>query len=1240
MRWRVLGRLFFYPIFFLLLLSAILVSTELGSRVLVTPLDALVPHVSMSYKNGRLDPQLTLDYFQLDLGFLYIDIQEISVDWNPWCSLQQQLCLNDVQAKKLVVNLLPKQDDINASVTKQAPHLLQLPFAISLRNGFVEQGDLRIHSIQIDWQQAQLQADLHDDVVDIQQAHILSGAVHILNSSPPVTEEPKSSDWPLAHLPTIDLPLNLRLTDVQSGQFALTLSEQPTEQFKQVKLSGQWQRTDAVIEQLAFNHAHYGQLNLTGSSTLSHPYPLQLKIQAQPQGIPAFSVLKDSDWSLTLQGSMDELEVFAHENKRLGWDLTGKVALTSDKLPFAVVLAGEQMIWPDNNPPVLNYRQVNGQFSGDMDKHSFEFDATLSHVFEDQTIEANVQVKGKHSDQEVIIEKLVAKYPDRSGGLKGTASLNYKKSLSWQANLELDKILLPRFGLASAARLNGKVTHKGQYQNGQWAIHFTPMAVHGSYFDKPFKIAGDFNLTSELQGYFKQFKADFGDSHLTLHGKIGKQWQVNGDLRVDDLHSWLDTLKGSAHIKLQGTGSDEDPMISFQSEVTDLSFEQGRIQQANLTGSYQPKQDHKLAMALTIPRVRWQQFDLRELSASLHGNHAKHQLRLTSEGDIHSELSLSGKFNEASQRWQGLLEQAEIGSYGGYWNTQSDVKLVLDLASQQLGIAAHCWRSTHQSNICLQQEAQLGEKGLLELSLALESSDITPYLIPEKYQINGQLQGQAKASWSKESSPHIKATLNSERVVVNYNSLVEGLIEQIALNHLLLDVDINAQKSKLQVKIQTGQNDGINFLAEVDHQQKDLSGQLVIKNYQLGQFTKLFPDLNTMTGTVNSELLLSGQLAHPLLNGHLSIQHAKLELMANPTPIDELDFRLDFNGSHAQLLSQFKVGGGQTHLNGTLNWENELTATAQLKGQKLNVLLPPQSNLTLSPELTFTLEQGQPQLRGKIKIPKAEIIITKLADTGVALSKDVVYVDAFQTPPANNGSELDTRIQLELGKNIHVNAFGLTGRVMGNMDVVQNKGQAPQLFGSATFHDGKFAAYGQRLTIQENSSVHFNGDPEAANVEVRATRFIKNDNVTAGLILTGNLTHPKISFYSDPVMEQQEILSYIVRGRGFSDDTPANSMATAATVGVTAISSLGINKPLEMLPGISSVSLETEGEGNETQVTISGYVGERLYLKYGMGIFEPINEVTVRLYILNQLWLESVSGIEKSIDLYYSFMIE
>jgi autotransporter translocation and assembly factor TamB len=65
-----------------------------------------------------------------------------------------------------------------------------------------------------------------------------------------------------------------------------------------------------------------------------------------------------------------------------------------------------------------------------------------------------------------------------------------------------------------------------------------------------------------------------------------------------------------------------------------------------------------------------------------------------------------------------------------------------------------------------------------------------------------------------------------------------------------------------------------------------------------------------------------------------------------------------------------------------------------------------------------------------------------------------------------------------------------------------------------------------------------------------------------------------------------------------------------------------------------------EGSDEDMAATISAYVGNRLYLSYGVGIYEPINALTARLYLRSRLWLEVVSRLESSFDLYYRFDID
>ena len=1249
LRW--LGRLIFYPLFFFLLLSAVLLSTGPGSHLVASLVSATIPGLQLDYKAGRLNQEIALHYFELDLGFLFIAIEDVRLDWNPWCSLQNKLCVNEVEAKSLVLKLnsVNRRKNSKPGPPHNKHRLMQLPFDIEVQQGRVQQGDLRIYDIQIDWQQADVAVYLTDGLVDVKKAHMDSGAVHVKasqtqQSTPNGPGQSKvwgDSYWPLTHLPETYLPLQLRLPDVQANQFNLTIGPYRTDHFSQVQLSGHWQKLDAYIQQIKFNHHDYGQLALAGSAQLKHPYPLRIEAHALPNQLPWFSELTGSDWDLSLQGSLDELRIHAQENSQWNWQLDGKGQFSQINLPFELSFKGHQMIWPDPIPAPIQYQDIDGQLSGDLTSQKFKLNSTVETTYEGLTVQAKVQAQGRYQAQQLWLDHINANYLQQPGGLSGQGYLSHQDKLSWRTTLELDQVILPQFALAEPLQLSGHLEHQGNYHQDHWFVGFKELGLLGRYQNQIIEVQGEIGFNQLWQGKAKDFIASYSDHQLTLNGTADENWQLQAEFSSPDVAGVVPNLTGPLNVTLDVEGLYQDPLIYLQVQSERFAYQQFKGLDLFATSHYRPKKQDQITLDVGLNKARIEGIELQDIQLSLQGDRQSHALELSTQGDVQSLFTFQGQLNKEYRHWQGVLNQGEIGGHAGLWQSESDIPLAIELSPARFKLALHCWISPKQSKVCLEKNASLGNKGTLDASFQLNTLDFSPYLMPEAYNLSGLLLGQGKASWSQQQPLSLTAHLSAEQILVNYSSLVEGEIQHTALEHLQLDLNLNPLRSQVLLDIASTEQDGILLNAELDHQkQNEISGQLQIHNYQLGRFNNLFPDLNKMRGQINGRLKLAGQLASPLLDGWLQIRNGNLELLSNPTPIEQLQLYALFTGQQVQLNSDFRLGGGEAQVQALADWQQQLKVDASLKGSELKVLIPPRSTVSLSPELTYQYDQGQSSLKGSIYAPKADLKLSQLAGDAVAISDDVVFVDEFGPVHSNNSRQLETNIQLTLGPKVKLQAFGLTGRLEGAMDLKQSNATPLQIFGHASFHEAIFAAYGQRLNIEEKSSLHFNGEPKKANLDVRATRFIKTENVTAGLHLSGTVEKPKITFFSDPAMDQQEILSYIIRGKGFKDEGVNNPQSMAAMVGVSAISTLGVNKPLEKLPGISSVSLDTEGEGDETQVTISGYLGDRIFLKYGIGVFEPINEVTVRLYLMNQLWLESVTGLEKSLDLYYSFFID
>ena len=215
----------------------------------------------------------------------------------------------------------------------------------------------------------------------------------------------------------------------------------------------------------------------------------------------------------------------------------------------------------------------------------------------------------------------------------------------------------------------------------------------------------------------------------------------------------------------------------------------------------------------------------------------------------------------------------------------------------------------------------------------------------------------------------------------------------------------------------------------------------------------------------------------------------------------------------------------------------------------------------------------------------------------------------------------------------------LTTRVGGNLELKKEVSEPLRLYGELNILDGEINAFGQQLTIQRGD-ISFVGDTDNPDLNIRAERDIRNESIKVGVQVLGDLESFEFNIYSTPELPENEAMSYLLRGRGLDQGAEADGAAMALSLGLGAVNRTGLVEGINRIPGVSDFTIGTDGEADNTTATVSGYVGERLYLAYGVGVYEPINVLTTRLYLQARLWLEVVSGLDNSADIYYSFDIE
>jgi translocation and assembly module TamB len=153
-------------------------------------------------------------------------------------------------------------------------------------------------------------------------------------------------------------------------------------------------------------------------------------------------------------------------------------------------------------------------------------------------------------------------------------------------------------------------------------------------------------------------------------------------------------------------------------------------------------------------------------------------------------------------------------------------------------------------------------------------------------------------------------------------------------------------------------------------------------------------------------------------------------------------------------------------------------------------------------------------------------------------------------------------------------------------------------------------------------------------LDLRAQREI--DALTVGITVSGTASTPEISLFSSPALPQDRILSYLVMGKPLNElsTTEGSSLlGTAASLGLR--NNDIVTGRIARTFGLDQLSLESGATLGDTSVVIGKYLTPKLYLSYGIGLFEPVGTTRLR-YEINRRWsIQAEQSEETGVDVFY-----
>lgn len=425
--------------------------------------------------------------------------------------------------------------------------------------------------------------------------------------------------------------------------------------------------------------------------------------------------------------------------------------------------------------------------------------------------------------------------------------------------------------------------------------------------------------------------------------------------------------------------------------------------------------------------------------------------------------------------------------------------------------------------------------------------------------------------------------------------------------------------------------------------QASLRGELTASLAEKGLLAALFPELvRESSGQLEVAATLEGLPADPRLAGTFSLSGAAAYLPVAGLSLKDVSLRGRLANEEIELEeAQVTSGDGTLIAQGKILLNDWALADYRfnLSGENVEAVNLPELQLYISPELELSGDAERLRLRGKVLVPYALVRGRENAPP-IRSSPDLVLIDAPEETVAELPLELDAAVRVTLGERVLVKAAGIDARLGGEVEILARNLEEINGRGRIEIKEGAYSAYGIGLKVERGNILFAGGPVDRPTLDILALRTA--GEVKAGVRVTGTPRQPLVKLYSDPLMPDTDILSYMVLGRPLGaagGDT--DLLMTAAGVLLSQGESVVLQDRLKRRLGIDVLEVQAgSGDVSSSVVTIGKYLSPRLYISLGHSLFTSTNEFRMRYRLFERWELESSVGVESGADLYYLIEFE
>ncbi len=847
---------------------------------------------------------------------------------------------------------------------------------------------------------------------------------------------------------------------------------------------------------------------------------------------------------------------------------------------------------------------------------------------------ADIELDLQGSPSSVAIEQFDIVQP--KGRLAASGSVGLQPNITWSLSANARRFNPGHFATEWPGDLNFDLQTEGALEEEGPTATVLLRELRGRLRGRALSGHADVKLTSN-RNVFGQADLRSGASRIRLDAKPGPGTDAVARIDVPALDDWIPNASGAVRGTFSALGRWPDLTIDGQARASELKLNDMRVDvlQVNVDVTNPTKPDGFIEVRLRNASAAG--LEIATLRANASGNAESHTLELTLDGaPFSTELALEGSLVKTN--WNGTLDQLVL-----------DIRDAARLELQQPVEIEYREEGARVSQACFaDREIRLCFDGSMRVDGSMEarySLAQVPLSLANAFasadstlEFTGTLQGEGDVQRSADGALSGSARIASARTEIGQRISEDDPTQVLlAIADLNITAALESDRARAQIGARlndTGQLTGEIAVAGLTQTTTEIDGSIAASLPSIAVVELFVPQLANVNGAVDLRANVRGSLDAPEIGGALQLTDLTADVPEFGLVLRDGRFVITPREDRTfGIEGHIASGEGAIDMQGSAQLDGP--SSLSITGKQFLAADMPGARVLIEPALDIEHVAERLTVKGQVAIPEAVVNLQELpggGGGGAKVSSDVVIVDAQnQEEEQAQALPIYADVRVILGEDVELAGFGLVANVTGQLAVRERPGEPTTGSGEIRV-GGTYKAYGQDLTIQQGSLLFANTPLDNPNLRIVATREV--GDVTAGLRVTGNAKSPVLSVFSDPEMGQADALSYLVAGKpiheiGQGDEGEGDALQTAARSLGTAAGGL-VAKNLGKRLGIDEFGIKDNEMIGGSAFTIGQYLSPRLYLSYGVGLFEPGEVITLRYKLTEALAVQAESGTEES----------